>query len=156
MSHNLHSNAVSFFGAIIMPACRMDERRSTACGTRHLSYAPGAVSHGDISLAALTWHKTDNCRVCVNSVTGCCSHAGTTRLLKKNAASLHRKKSVFTSHNNQLVNTLKQPVCYTPMLNHSLAASVDRADQQKFISGQAKRGSGSLSDRNGRTVCRDL
>ncbi|PWK95253.1 hypothetical protein C7431_10879 [Pantoea allii] len=35
-------------------------------------------------------------------------------------------------------------------------ADVISAEKQKFISKQAKRGSGSLRDRNGRTVCSDL
>jgi len=35
-------------------------------------------------------------------------------------------------------------------------ADVISAEKQKFISKQAKRGSGSLRDRNGRRVCSDL
>jgi hypothetical protein len=66
------------------------------------------------------------------------------------------RKNVFPIYNNHLVNKVKQLTRGAPLLNHSLMTAVIRADKQKFISGQAKRGSGSLSDRKSRTICSEL
>ncbi|MCH9299356.1 MULTISPECIES: hypothetical protein [Pantoea] len=62
----------------------------------------------------------------------------------------------FTHYANPVVDKTKPLTRVTPLLKDSLMADVISAEKQKFISKQAKRGSGSLRDRNGRTVCSDL